>query len=128
MKNINTPDYWDSRYKKGDYHSANQDNLERFRRAASFCQGRKILDLACGEGALTNTLAEMNFDAVGVDFSEAGLAKARAGRAEPDIRFKKTGKFVFGQAEALPFQNKTFDTVCACEILEHVTDLKKVTD
>jgi len=40
--------------------------------------GERILDLGCGEGALTATLAEMGCEVVGVDASPDQIARARA--------------------------------------------------
>jgi 2-polyprenyl-6-hydroxyphenyl methylase / 3-demethylubiquinone-9 3-methyltransferase len=76
--------------------------------------GKKILDIGCGGGFLTNALAQVGHDAVGVDLSNNSLKIAQAKDA--------TKKAVYIQADALhlPFPEKSFDVVCAMDLLEHV--------
>ena len=47
--------------------------------------GSRVLDLGCGNGALTKKLKEFGFQAQGMDASEDMLAVAR--EKHPDIRF-----------------------------------------
>jgi SAM-dependent methyltransferase len=63
----------------------------------------RVLDVACGAGEATATARARGAEAVGVDFSEAMLALARA--HVPDARFEQA------DAEALPFPDGAFDVV-----------------
>jgi len=76
--------------------------------------GKKILDIGCGGGFLTNALAQAGHDAVGVDLSNNSLKIAQAKDA--------TQRALYIQADALrlPFPEKSFDVVCAMDLLEHV--------
>ena len=76
--------------------------------------GKKILDIGCGGGFLTNALAQVGHDAVGVDLSNNSLKIAQAKDA--------TQRALYIQADALhlPFPEKSFDVVCAMDLLEHV--------
>jgi SAM-dependent methyltransferase len=47
-----------------------------------------VLDLGCGDGAFANRMLAQHFRAVdGVDFAEAGIARARTEAPRPEIRF-----------------------------------------
>jgi SAM-dependent methyltransferase len=65
--------------------------------------GTRLLDIACGPGLLTAAAAARGADAIGLDFSSAMIATAR--RLHPD------GVFREGDAEALPFDSRSFDAV-----------------
>jgi ubiquinone/menaquinone biosynthesis C-methylase UbiE len=65
--------------------------------------GLRVLDLACGPGLVAAAAAERGAFAVGLDFSAAMVARARAGH--PGIRFEE------GDAEALGFAQGSFDAV-----------------
>ncbi len=71
--------------------------------------GERILDLGCGDGALTARIAASGADVVGVDISEALLAAARARGL--DVRT--------GDAMALPFDAE-FDAVFSNAVLHWV--------
>ncbi len=62
---------------------------------AKLCPGGRIVDVGCGYGATTGLLAELGFDAVGVDMERDTVVAAAA--AYPAARFVK------GDACALPF-------------------------
>lgn len=75
--------------------------------------GRRVLDLGCRTGALTQHYAAGN-DVVGVDVDRDALA-----RAEERLGIET----VWADVEAgLPFEDASFDVVVAGEILEHLAD------
>lgn len=76
--------------------------------------GMRVLDLACGPGGVAAVAAERGALPVGLDFSPAMIALARAGR--PGIRFEE------GDAEALPFADGLFDAVVANFGIHHVAE------
>lgn len=65
--------------------------------------GDKILDVATGPGYVAARAQERQCQVIGLDFSEAMLAKAR--EVNPSI------EFVRGSAEELPFNDGEFDAV-----------------
>ena len=75
----------------------------------------RVLDLGCGDGALTGTLAQAAAEVVGADVAEAALRRAR--QRHPGIRFVRTP--FDGE---LPFADGTFEVVWASEVIEHVAD------
>ncbi|MDI3281890.1 class I SAM-dependent methyltransferase [Polyangium sp. 15x6] len=67
--------------------------------------GDRVLDLACGDGALLSLLRARGIQgAVGIDMSEGELAAARA-RLGPEATLVK------GRAQELPFEDSSFDLV-----------------
>src|SRR5690242_17692411 len=71
----------------------------------------RVLELACGTGIATKRLREMlqsSATLVATDLNEAMLDQARAALASADITWKQA------DAQALPFEDRSFDTVvCA---------------
>ncbi len=79
--------------------------------------GRKgrVLDLGCGDGAVTRLLARAGYDVVGVDVAEDGVRAARA--AHSDLRFE------VGSINDDDFADRVgreFDAVVSLEVVEHL--------
>ncbi len=79
--------------------------------------GRTVLDIACGTGTSSMSLAKSGAQVTGCDFSQGMLAVARA-RAS-DI------EFVFGDALDLPFAASTFDAATISFGLRNVADTQR---
>jgi 2-polyprenyl-6-hydroxyphenyl methylase/3-demethylubiquinone-9 3-methyltransferase len=81
---------------------------------ASNAQPRDVLDLGCGAGFLSNFLGEQGHRVTGLDMTAANLdvasAHDRGGRVTYQV----------GDACQLPFEDGSFDVVCAMDLLEHV--------
>ena len=82
--------------------------------AAGVKPGMRVLDLACGPGLVASGAAERGTLPVGLDFSSAMVALARADH--PGIRFEE------GDAEVLPFADESFDAVVANFGIHHVAE------
>jgi 2-polyprenyl-6-hydroxyphenyl methylase/3-demethylubiquinone-9 3-methyltransferase len=76
----------------------------------------KILDVGCGAGFLTNELARAGHVVTGVDLSGESLAVARRHDETQSVDYK------IADAYSLPFDDASFDVVCALDFLEHVED------
>lgn len=96
---------------------------DEYVRLLGVAPGERVLDVGCGSGAVTRTLAQKVVPggrAIGVDTSPALLKVAReladkAGLAAV-IEFKE------GDCRALPFPDASFDAVVAATTLSHVPD------
>ena len=66
-----------------------------------------VLDAGCGDGTLSNRLAERGIEVVGVDISSVALSHIEAKR-------------VVGSVGQLPFRDSAFDLVLCTEVLEHL--------
>lgn len=74
--------------------------------------GMRILDVGSGSGKTILSIAEQvgpNGKAVGVDFSEVAVKSARKKAAE--LGLDKITEFKLGEAEKIPYDDETFDTV-----------------
>jgi SAM-dependent methyltransferase len=69
--------------------------------------GSKVLDVACGTGNLTLPAARLGANVTGVDIAPNLVEQARANAAREGLQ----AQFDEGDAEALPYDDASFDTV-----------------
>jgi SAM-dependent methyltransferase len=86
-----------------------------------FAPGARVLELGCGVGSQTITIAARNRQAqiVSVDVSSSSLAVAADRIGAAGLR---NVEFVEADLYALPFDPATFDHVFVCFVLEHLAD------
>jgi ubiquinone/menaquinone biosynthesis C-methylase UbiE len=82
--------------------------------AANVAEKMSILDVGCGPGYVSAAAAERAAVPIGLDFSKEMIAIAK--KMFPKIEFRK------GDAQNLPFADKTFDRVVANFALLHLSD------
>ena len=82
---------------------------------------RRVLDLGCGRGFYANNVAKIypEMQIWGVDMSEKYLNQARQAG-------KKNVTWEIGDATNLKFANNFFDWIICSEVLEHISEDKKV--
>ncbi len=78
----------------------------------------RILDIGCGAGLLSEPLARLGAQVIGIDPSESNIAAAKvhAARSNVLIDYRATTVEEMGNLER-------FDIVLAMEVIEHVTDV-----
>jgi ubiquinone/menaquinone biosynthesis C-methylase UbiE len=76
--------------------------------------GSRALDIGCGVGDVAALLAARGFRVQAVDPSEENVR--RAGRNLGDLG----ARACVGAAEALPYEDRTFDVVVLADVIEHV--------
>jgi SAM-dependent methyltransferase len=82
-------------------------------------EGRRVLDVGCGDGELAAAFVERGAWVVGIDVDGAML---RAAAARPSPRPGRHAWFVQGRGEHLPFFAAAFDCVVAVTMLCFVSD------
>jgi len=80
----------------------------------------KVLDIGCGAGFLSNALAKKGHVVHGIDLSEESLEVAKEWDESGSVAYQ------YGDAMNLPFDDNSFEVVCAMDVLEHVQEPKKL--
>lgn len=91
-------------------------HLKRYAFARPWCEGKEVLDVACGVGYGSVFLAEAAARVVGGDVDAEAIAYAQTRYANDNV------EYVVLDATALPFDDAAFDVVCAFETIEHMAD------
>jgi ubiquinone/menaquinone biosynthesis C-methylase UbiE len=88
-------------------------------RLAGALKGRSVLDVGCGDGALTVACREAGASSVvGCDIDPRMIATATARAA----RHKAAISYAVARAESLPFRDRSFDIVTAITLLAFVPE------
>ena len=77
---------------------------------------KTVLDIGCGNGVYTLSLAKLVRRAIGIDIARDKLREAR----EDAIEFKANSIFALANTECLPFRDSCCDVVMIIEALEHI--------
>ena len=110
--------WWDPKSEFRPLHEINPLRLRWIDEHASLA-GKKVLDVGCGGGILSESMAGMGASVTGIDLSEKALGVARLHLLESG----KTVDYRMISAEDLATQTPgTFDVVTCMEMLEHVPD------
>lgn len=85
--------------------------------------GEIVLDVGCGTGSLSATLARLTRASkiVGIDPSSGFIEYARTQVADPRVTFE------VGDAQKLPYSDASFDRCMALLAVDHIPDARKAT-
>lgn len=112
------PIWWD---KHGDFRALHDINVLRLNYIdqRAHLDGKKVLDVGCGGGILSEAMASRGAAVTGIDMGEAALGVAR-------LHLRHSGLNIdYRQATAEKFARThadRFDVVTCLELLEHVPD------
>jgi 2-polyprenyl-6-hydroxyphenyl methylase / 3-demethylubiquinone-9 3-methyltransferase len=115
--------WWDPKGEMGPLHALNPPRLRFIEQACKGLKAKRVLDVGCGGGILTEALAAKGANATGMDLATAALdvARAHAQKSGLSIDYRAC------TAEDLATQEPaSFDVVCCLEMLEHVPDPSSV--
>ncbi len=85
--------------------------------AASYCEGKQVLDLGCGSGYGAAEIAAIAAGVHAVDISSEAIAFACANYPASNLEFS-----TIIPDTALPFEDGSFDVVLSFQVIEHVND------
>lgn len=92
------------------------EHMQRYRSVQHIVRGKKVLDIACGEGYGTAILAEEAEEIVGIDID--AIVVQRAGETYKN----KNLSYRVGNITAIPFPDQSIDVVVSFETIEHVEE------
>ena len=95
------------------------EHKHRYALACELSKGKRVLDIACGEGYGSEMLSRRAKSVVGVDIDPATVAHAIKKYHSPKMRFLE------GACEKIPLPDKSVDLVVSFETLEHFEDHNK---
>ena len=110
--------WWDAQGEFKTLHDINPLRLQFIQQYADIA-GKRIVDVGCGGGILTEGLAKAGADALGIDLSEDLIDVADLHGLETGINTRYQKISVEDLAEEQP---ESFDHVTCMEMLEHVPD------
>ncbi len=92
------------------------EHWHRYHFASRWTAGKRVLDVACGEGYGTALLARSAAHAVGVDISQEAIAHAhRAYAGLPNVRF------LCAPCTSIPLPDASVDVAVSFETIEHIS-------
>ena len=123
-------EWWNPRGKMAPLHKFNPVRIGYIRDQAALRFGRdakrldsmkglRILDIGCGGGLLSEPLARLGADMVGVDPSATNIEAAKQHAEQSGLAID----YRCGTAEELAEAGEQFDIVLAMEVVEHVADV-----
>lgn len=89
------------------------EHLHRYVLAQLLAPGKRVLDVACGEGYGTRLLAERAASAIGIDLDADAVAHARIKYSQANLEFQQ------GDCTHLPLTDASIDLAVSFETLEH---------
>ena len=123
-------EWWNPRGKMAPLHKFNPVRIGYIRDQAAVrfardakrldsMKGLRILDIGCGGGILSEPLARLGAEMVGVDPSDTNIAAAKEHAAQSEL----ATDYRCTTAEELAEAGEEFDIVLAMEVVEHVADV-----
>jgi 2-polyprenyl-6-hydroxyphenyl methylase/3-demethylubiquinone-9 3-methyltransferase len=113
-------DWWDPGGKQAALHRINPLRFEYFSSKLGEIKGKRVLDVGCGGGVLSETFASAGVKVTGIDLSspavEVAKEHAKEKGLEIEYRVIELSKLVSKGAEP-------YDAVILSEVLEHTDDL-----
>ena len=115
--------WWDPASEFRPLHEINPLRLNWIDQHAGGVAGRRVLDVGCGGGILSESMARLGADVTGIDLADKalGVAELHALETGTSIRYRRIAVEALAEEEPA-----AFDVVTCMEMLEHVPDPRSV--
>ena len=104
------------------FNAIQEARFEWVLRCLGDVNGKRVLDVGCGDGFLTYRIAKKGADVVGIDNSEEGIKLAK----EIFNKKKMPASFIVVSAYNMPVKNNSIDCVVLSDVIEHVKEPEKL--
>lgn len=91
------------------------EHMQRYRSVSTLVAGKKVIDIACGEGYGTAILAERASEIVGMDIDEGAVHRASEKYQKENLKYQ------IGNITSIPAEDHSVDVVVSFETIEHVS-------
>lgn len=95
-------------------------HVHRYAVAAALCEGKRVADLASGEGYGANLIAQQAQHVIGIDIAESAVKHASTMYKRKNLEFK------VGSASSIPLPDGSVDVVTSFETIEHHAEHDKM--
>jgi len=92
------------------------EHWHRYAFASQFTSGKRVLDLASGEGYGAALLSRTSSFVVGVDIDRDAVRHARARYVSGNL------SFILASAASIPIRENSFDVITCFELIEHIQE------
>ncbi|MCK4743754.1 MAG: bifunctional 2-polyprenyl-6-hydroxyphenol methylase/3-demethylubiquinol 3-O-methyltransferase UbiG [Sulfuriflexus sp.] len=111
--------WWDPQSEFKPLHEINPLRLGYIEERAGSLDDKRIVDIGCGGGILSESMAAKGADVLGIDMGETPLSVAKLHKLESGVELEYRQCTAEALAEEMPH---SFDVVTCMEMLEHVPD------
>jgi ubiquinone/menaquinone biosynthesis C-methylase UbiE len=92
-------------------------HLKRYQFAASYCQGKQILDAATGVGYGADYLAQVADSVIGIDIDPVAINYGKSKYHSNNLQLE------VADVTQTMFADSQFDVICSFETIEHLVDI-----
>ncbi|HMU45938.1 MAG TPA: class I SAM-dependent methyltransferase [Chitinophagaceae bacterium] len=102
------------------FNETSIEHLHRYAAVLEFAKGKRVLDIACGEGYGAKLLSQFADHVTGIDIDKRTIEKASSKYKASNI------EFICGSALEIPAAEEKFDLITCFETIEHIDDHDKL--